>query len=121
MQRAIAIVNGAAASIRLELNHTGSVDADSDADEVNIGLSSPLSENISTGILDSTRLWRPSEVSFAVESELTVPTIPLNGKLAATAGVEARAVAVGVPLIVDGFAVVADDCKARVMARLAPT
>jgi len=118
-KRAVAIVNGASAAVGIELNHTGSINANSNADESGVLLSTALSQNVAVGILHGAGLGAAAKVALAVESELAVPAVALDGELAAATGVKARRVSVGVALVVDGFAVVTDDGEALVVARSA--
>lgn len=116
MKRAVAIVNGASATIRLKLSHARAINANSNADEGGVFLAIAGVEDIAAGVSHVAALRVAAKVGLAVKLELAVPAVALDGEGAATARVEARAVTVGVGLIVDGLAVVADDREAVVVA-----
>lgn len=118
VQRPATLVNRAATSVGLKLDHASSVDTDGNPDEVGVSHSGSLVDDIARPVLHRTRVRVAAKSSVAVKSEAVVPAITADLERADVAGGKTWVVAAGGFVGVDGFSVVVDDFEVVVMAVL---
>lgn len=109
VQRTITVVNWAATSIGLELDHASGVDPDSNANVVGVFRRAVLVDDVAGAVLHFAVFGGKVAVGEAVEPEAAVPAITADLEGAAAADTATCDVAVRVGLGVYGFSVVTDD------------